>query len=119
MEITFNLKKEAPPKPGQGVCEVKPGQMMQVLPDDERLARLAKALAHPVRVAIVRYLLSLGECVCTDLTEIVPKAHSTAMQHLKVLKEAGLICSVQDGRNVYYGVDPTARQQLKALINEL
>ena len=57
---------------------------------DVELAGLARALGHPIRVAIVRYLLEQGESVCTDLSDVVPLAHSTTMQHIKVLKEAGL-----------------------------
>lgn len=86
---------------------------------DERVARLAKALGHPARVALLRHLMRLGECVCTDLSDVLPLAHSTAMQHIKVLKEAGLLVSAKEGRNVVYCVDRGILGQLKGLIAEL
>jgi DNA-binding transcriptional ArsR family regulator len=92
---------------------------LEIRPDDEELARLTKALAHPVRVAIVRHLLQLGECVCTDLSDVLPLAHSTAMQHIKVLKESGLLSSSKDGRNVFYCVDPQALRRLRTLVSGL
>jgi DNA-binding transcriptional ArsR family regulator len=81
-------------------CEPPAG--LKILPNDEAMARLARALAHPTRVAIVRHILQSGEGVCTDLSEVVPLAHSTAMQHIKILKEAGLLRSSRHGRHVLY-----------------
>ncbi len=86
---------------------------------DEELAGLTRALGHPIRVAIVRYLLEQGESVCTDLSEVVPLAHSTTMQHIKVLKEAGLLSAERCGRNVLYCVNPAALRELRALIGRL
>jgi ArsR family transcriptional regulator len=100
-------------------CGITPSTQLKIQPADETLAKLAKAIAHPVRVAILRYLIEQEECVCTDLTEVVPLAHSTAMQHLKVLKEAGLVCGSPEGRNVYYCIDPKVLNQLKLLIHDL
>ena len=68
-----------------------PARGLAITAADEELAGLTRALGHPIRVAIVRYLLEQGESVCTDLSEVVPLAHSTTMQHIKVLKEAGLL----------------------------
>jgi ArsR family transcriptional regulator, arsenate/arsenite/antimonite-responsive transcriptional repressor len=86
---------------------------------DEELAGLTRALGHPIRVAIVRYLLEQGESVCTDLSEVVPLAHSTTMQHIKVLREAGLLSAGRCGRNVLYCVNPEALRQLRALVGRL
>ena len=86
---------------------------------DEQLAGFTRALGHPIRVAIVRYLLEQGESVCTDLSEVVPLAHSTTMQHIKVLKEAGLLSAGRCGRNVLYCVNPEALRQLRALVGRL
>jgi ArsR family transcriptional regulator, arsenate/arsenite/antimonite-responsive transcriptional repressor len=83
------------------------------------MARLARALAHPTRVAIVRYLLQCGECVCTDLSGVVPLAHSTAMQHIKILKEAGFLRSLRHGRHVLYCTNPDVLRRLKALVGQL
>jgi ArsR family transcriptional regulator len=86
---------------------------------DVELAALTRALGHPVRVAILRYLLERGESVCTDLSHLVPLAHSTAMQHIKVLREAGLLSAGRCGRNVLYCVNPEALRQLRALVGRL
>jgi ArsR family transcriptional regulator len=76
-------------------------------------------LAHPARVAIVRHLLQFGECVCTDLSGVVPLAHSTAMQHLKILKEAGLLRSARHGRHVLYCVDGEVLRRFQGLLSGL
>ena len=92
---------------------------LAVSPADEELAGFTRALGHPIRVAIVRYLLEQGESVCTDLSDVVPLAHSTTMQHIKVLKEAGLLSAGRCGRNVLYCVNPEALRHLRALVGRL
>jgi ArsR family transcriptional regulator len=86
---------------------------------DAELARLAKALGHPARVAILRRLLSQGECVCGEIVEGLPLAQATVSQHLKVLKEAGLIKGEIDGPRVCYCVAPRMLRRLKALAGSL
>jgi ArsR family transcriptional regulator len=75
-------------------------------PENEELARLAKALGHPARAAIVRLLLSGGECVCGGIVDRIPLAQATVSQHLKVLKEAGWIKGEVDGPRVCYCARP-------------
>jgi predicted transcriptional regulator len=58
---------------------------------DEQIALLAKALGHPARVAIIRLLLKKQTCICGDIVDELPLSQSTVSQHLKELKEAGLI----------------------------
>jgi DNA-binding transcriptional ArsR family regulator len=70
--------------------------------DDAELANLAKAVGHPARAAIVRFLLAGGECVCGDIVDRLPLAQATVSQHLKVLKEAGWIKGEVDGPRVCY-----------------
>ncbi len=86
---------------------------------DAELARLAKALAHPARVAILRRLLAHGECVCGEIVSGLPLAQATVSQHLKVLKEAGLIRGDIDGPRVCYCVEPRALRRFKALVGSL
>jgi ArsR family transcriptional regulator len=86
---------------------------------DVELARLAKALGHPARVAILRRLLSHGECVCGEIVSGLPLAQATVSQHLKVLKEAGLISGEVDGPRVCYCVNPKAVQRIKDLIGAI
>jgi len=86
---------------------------------DERLALLAKAVAHPVRAGIVRQLARQDSCLYCDLTERLPLAKSTVSQHLKVLREAGLIRGEVDGPRVCYCIDPVGLQRLKQLVAAL
>lgn len=86
---------------------------------NERLALLAKALGHPARVAIIRLLLRREACICGEIVEELPLAQSTVSQHLKQLKEAGLIRGEVDGPRVCYCVDEGAITLLKALVEGL
>ncbi len=86
---------------------------------DEQLAALAKALAHPVRVQIVRILAQTEGCVCGDLVDALPLAQSTVSQHLKVLKDAGLVRGTIDGPRVSYCIDPAALRRLRVLVAAL
>ncbi len=86
---------------------------------DEELATLAKALGHPARVQIVRLLVRREACVCGDIVDELPLAQSTVSQHLKVLKDAGLIRGEIDGPRVCYCVEPRTMRRLKALVGSL
>ena len=83
------------------------------------LARLAKALAHPARVAILRLLLTRGDCICGDIVDRLPWAQATVSQHLKVLKEAGWIQGEIDGPRVCYCAQPEAGRKFTALLKAL
>jgi DNA-binding transcriptional ArsR family regulator len=83
---------------------------------DEELASLAKALGHPARVKIVRILVRKNACICGDIVDELPLAQSTVSQHLKVLKDAGLIRGDVDGPRVCYCIEPRALRRLKALV---
>lgn len=86
---------------------------------DVELATLAKALGHPARVQIVRFLLSRDSCMCGDIVEHLPLAQSTVSQHLKMLKESGLIRGTIDGPRVCYCVETTVLDRLKKLVSGL
>ena len=83
---------------------------------DDELATLAKAIAHPARVQIVRMLVRKTACVCGDIVDELTLAQSTVSQHLKVLKEAGLIRGEVDGPRVCYCIEPRALRRLKVLM---
>lgn len=83
---------------------------------DEELARLAKAISHPVRVRILRMLSQKEARVCSQIVGELPLAQSTVSEHLRILKEAGLVRSSQDGPRVGYCIEYTALRKLKALI---
>ena len=104
--------------PGGPAPEVEP--CCSVLgPQDEELARLAKAIGHPIRAAILRHLIQNGQCVCGDLVALLPLAQSTVSQHLKVLKSAGLLQGEVDGPRVCYCIDPETVRRLKELVGDL
>lgn len=73
---------------------------------DVRIARYAKALAHPARIAILQVLLQKRACVCGAIVDELPLSQSTVSQHLKELKEAGLIKGDIEGTSVCYCIDP-------------
>jgi ArsR family transcriptional regulator len=83
---------------------------------DDDLAALAKAIAHPARVKIIRILVRKTTCVCGDIVGELPLAQSTVSQHLKVLKEAGLIRGEVDGPRVCYCIEPRALRRLQVLV---
>jgi DNA-binding transcriptional ArsR family regulator len=72
---------------------------------DNRIASYAKALAHPARVAILRILAKKQACMCGDIVEELPLSQSTVSQHLKELKQAGLIKGEIEGVKVCYCID--------------
>lgn len=72
---------------------------------DIKLADFAKALAHPARIAILTALAQRQECICGDLVVDLPLAQSTVSQHLKALKEIGLVKGTIDGPRSRYCID--------------
>lgn len=83
------------------------------------LAKLSWALAHPARVRIVRLLLSRASCVCGEIVDEMPLAQSTVSQHLKILKESGLVQGEIDGPRVCYCINTKAFEKLKQLVASL
>ena len=83
------------------------------------MASCQKAVAHPARVAILRLLVRQEGCIVGDIVGELPLAQSTVSQHLKQLKEAGLIRGDVDGPRVCYCVEPGAVALLKALVESL
>jgi DNA-binding transcriptional ArsR family regulator len=73
--------------------------------DQERLTHMMKALGNPVRMQIVLYLRDHPQCITGDLVDVLPIAQATVSQHLKVLREAGLICGTIEGPAVSYCLD--------------
>lgn len=80
---------------------------------------MAKALGHPVRVRILRFLLERDECMVGNIVEEVPLAQSTVSQHLKVLREAGLVHGEVEGARICYCADPRRVEHLRSLLGEL
>ena len=80
---------------------------------EERTVAMLRAIAHPARFRIVKLLAAKGECVCGDLVDELPLAQSTVSEHLKVLKDAGIVRGVIDGPNRCYCLEPEAVEWLK------
>lgn len=85
----------------------------------EELAKLAWAIAHPARVKILSILLTRSACMCGELVDAMPLAQSTVSQHLKILKESGLVQGEIDGPKVCYCVNPDMLSRLKELVAAL
>ncbi|MEY2812048.1 MAG: hypothetical protein RI991_1043 [Bacteroidota bacterium] len=81
------------------------------------IAKYAKALSHPARIAILNLLLKKQSCICGDIVEELPLSQSTVSQHLKELKEAGLIKGDIDGVSVCYCIDEREWKKANSLIN--
>ena len=86
-------------------------------PEDERLALQLKALGHPARLAIIDMLAARGTCVCGAIVEVMPLAQATVSQHLKVLKEAGLLRGTVDGPRSCYCLDHRALAALRRTLD--
>jgi ArsR family transcriptional regulator len=85
---------------------------------EEELARICKAIGHPVRVRILTLLIECP-CDCGTVVDQLPLAQSTVSQHLRVLKEAGLITGEVDGPRRCYGVNPAMLPRLDGLLAQL
>lgn len=83
---------------------------------EEELAVYCKALGHPVRIKLVRILISKGECISGDLADEFSLAQSTVSEHLRILKDAGLVQGVIDGPRRCYCVNGEILNHLKAMI---
>ena len=81
------------------------------------LANMAKAIAHPARIAILQHLVRKNACVCGDLVEELGLAQATTSQHLKELKNAGIIKGNVEGVRVCYCINPKVWKQYKDLFN--
>lgn len=82
---------------------------------DQELAKLAKAIGHPVRVRILRMLSQKEARVCSQIVGELPLAQSTVSEHLRILKDATLIRSNQDGQRIGYCINYGTLRRLKAL----
>ena len=86
---------------------------------EQELAEFAKALSHPARIAILKVLAQKNECICGDIVEVLPLAQSTVSQHLKELKNAGLIEGTVDGPRSCYCINWKAFEKFNNDINSL
>ena len=80
--------------------------------EQNRLAKMLKAIAHPARIAILQHLVAANACICGDLVDELGLAQATISQHLKELKSAGLIQGTIEGVSVCYCIEPNAWRML-------
>lgn len=81
------------------------------------IASMAKALGHPARIAILQYLVKKNACVCGDLVDELGLAQATTSQHLKELKNAGLIQGTIEGVSVCYCINPKVWSEYRELFS--
>ena len=86
--------------------------------EQNKISLLAKAFAHPARVAILQHIFSTNTCICGDLVEEIGLAQSTISQHLKELKSIGLITGNIEGTSVCYCIDNKNWTEMKTVINQ-
>ena len=85
----------------------------QYRPYQLRYAQLSDAMGHPARIAIIEYLMKVNECICGDIVNELPLAQPTVSQHLKELKNAGLIKGSIEGNAICYCIDEKAIEKLQ------
>jgi len=83
------------------------------------IAILAKALGHPARIAIMEYLIKVDTCICGDIVNELPLAQPTISQHLKELKNAGLIKGTIEGNSICYCIDEKAILKLQSYFSNI
>lgn len=87
--------------------------------EQNELAMIIKALGHPARVAIVDYLLKVDACICGDIVNELPLAQPTVSQHLKELKNAGIIKGNIEGNAICYCIDENTINKLKSYFDTM
>lgn len=93
-------------------AETKPDRRTELAGE---LAALCKALAHPARIRILQFLKQADRCICGQIVDTLPLAQSTVSQHLKILKQAGLVVGEIEGSRTCYCLDKKKLARLKKL----
>ena len=86
---------------------------------ENKIAAYAKAFAHPARIAILQVLIKKQSCICGDIVDELPLSQSTVSQHLKELKDAGIIKGDTEGAKVCYCIDEKEWQNAKTCLDSL
>lgn len=87
--------------------------------NQNELSILAKALGHPARIAIIEYLLKVDACICGDIVNELPLSQPTVSQHLKELKNAGLIKGNIEGNSICYCINKTGFEKIKSFFQHV
>ncbi len=83
------------------------------------LAKIFKALGHPTRIKIVEHLIKINSCVCGEIVEIFPFSQSTISQHLKILKDSGIVHGEIEGPKTCYCIDFDVLNKFKKYVSDL
>jgi len=94
-------------------------QAEQNMTDFDSLAVACKALSHPARLVILQTLSNRGACICGEIVEAMPLSQATVSQHLKTLKDAGLITGEVDGPRSCYCINTDAMRDLRERFGQL
>jgi len=84
--------------------------------EQNELATLTKAIGHPARIAIIQHLIKVNSCICGDIVTELPLSQPTVSQHLKELKNAGLIKGSLEGNTICYCLDEEGFSKIKGFI---
>ncbi len=84
-----------------------------------RIAAIAKVLGHPARIAILQHLLKVQSCICGDLVDEIGLAQATISQHLREMKNIGLLKGDIDGTKVCYCIDEVMFKEMGGIFTEL
>lgn len=87
--------------------------------EQNELAKLMKALAHPARIAILEHLLKVNQCICGDIVSEIPLAQPTVSQHLKEMKNVGIIKGTVEGNSICYCLDENTLDKLHLYFKEI
>jgi len=87
--------------------------------EQNELATLAKAIGHPARIAIIQHLIKVNSCVCGDIVNELPLAQPTVSQHLKELKNAGLIKGTIEGNAICYCLNKEGFDKIKVFFHHI
>ena len=85
----------------------------------DQLSKIFKALGHPTRIKIVEHLMQCNSCICSEIVGIFPFSQSTISQHLKLLKDSGIVFGEIEGPKTCYCVDTTVLNQFKQYVSQL
>jgi len=87
--------------------------------DTNQMAEILKAIGHPARLSILKYLASTPNCICNDIVDVVPLAQPTISRHLTELKKVGLIMGNIKGKNICYCINKRNWLKVKTLIDQI
>ncbi|NET31213.1 MAG: helix-turn-helix transcriptional regulator [Cyanothece sp. SIO1E1] len=87
--------------------------------EQNELAKIAKALGHPARIAIIQHLLKVNSCIGGDIVDEIGLAQPTISKHLKELKAIGIIKGTIEGTSVNYCIDATRWREVQSVLNQL